>query len=223
MKTVKGNLSEILNGIPEGIKLVAVSKTMPPEVVQEAYEAGQRIFGENKVQDLIMKHPLLPPDIQWHFIGHLQTNKIKFIAPFVDMVESVDSLKLLKELDKEAFKCGRVIKCLLQFHIATEETKFGLDVPEGEALLESEEFKSLKNIQIAGVMGMATYTENEQHVRQEFRELKRIFQLFKYKYFPSDAGFSEISMGMSGDYPIAIEEGSTMVRIGTAIFGTRQI
>jgi len=221
MTTIKENLAEILKGIPAGTKLVAVSKTMPAEAVREAYDAGQRAFGENKVQELTQKYPLLPADIHWHFIGHLQTNKVRAIVPFVEMIESVDSLKLLREIDKEAARTGRVVKCLLQFHIATEETKFGLDIREGEAILDSPEYKQFKNIQIAGVMGMATFTENHSLVRLEFRELKRIFDHFRQKFFFSEASFKEISMGMSGDYLIAIEEGSTMVRIGTAIFGLR--
>lgn len=218
---INENIDSIKRSIPKGVRLVAVSKTMPPGSVMEAYEAGQRIFGENKAQELILKQPLLPADIQWHFIGHLQTNKVRYLAPFVSLIESVDSLKLLREINREAVKCGRVIPCLLQFHIATEETKYGLDMAEGEALIASEEYKGLKNICIAGVMGMATYTENEGLIRKEFRELRRIFEFLKEKYFSDNQAFREISMGMSGDYMIAIEEGSTMVRIGTAIFGTR--
>jgi PLP dependent protein len=219
--TIKDNLTRTLKDIPAGVKLVAVSKTMPPEVILEAWEAGQRTFGENKAQELINKQPLLPADIQWHFIGHLQTNKVKYIAPFVEMIESVDSLKLLREINKEAAKCGRVINCLLQFHIATEETKYGLDISEAESILKSDEYKALKNIQIAGVMGMATFTDNHDTVRNEFGELVRIFNHLRRKYFRENPGFKEISMGMSGDYLLAIEEGSTIVRIGTAIFGTR--
>jgi len=219
--SVKENLEKVRKEIPANTKLVAVSKTKPNEAVAEAYQAGQRLFGENKAQELITKQPLLPSDIQWHFIGHLQTNKVKYIAPFVAMIESIDSMKLLKEINKEAEKNNRVISCLLQFHIATEESKFGLDLEEAKSLLESEQYKSMKNIKLSGVMGMATFTENEELIRREFRELVRIFHLVKDKYFGQDEGFKEISMGMSGDYQIAIEEGSTIVRIGTAIFGER--
>jgi len=219
---IKESLNRIRKDIPGGVKLVAVSKTMPADLVMEAYEAGQKVFGENKAQEMITKHPQLPEDIQWHFIGHLQTNKVKYIAPFVEMIESIDSLKLLKEINKEAVKNDRQIKCLLQFHIATEETKFGLDLSEAEFLLESDIYKDLVNISVCGVMGMATFTENEALIRSEFRELVRIFHYLKGKYFIDDPSFKEVSMGMTGDYKIAIEEGSTIVRIGTAIFGERR-
>ena len=219
--SVKQNLEEIRNEIPEGVTLVAVSKTMPNEGVMEAYRAGQRIFGENKAQELIRKQPELPEDIEWHFIGHLQTNKVKYIAPFVEMIESIDSLKLLREVNKQAAKNERVVKCLLQFHIATEESKFGLDIGEAESLLESDDYNKLDNIKICGVMGMATFTENEAVVRKEFKELGNIFRYMKDKYFRDEDSFREISMGMTSDYKIAIEEGSTIVRIGTAIFGER--
>lgn len=219
--SVKQNLERIRKELPEGVTLVAVSKTIPNERVMEAYTEGQRIFGENKAQELIRKQPELPGDIRWHFIGHLQTNKVKYIAPFVEMIESIDSLKLLKEVNKHAEKQDRVIRCLLQFHIATEESKFGLDLSEVEEMLESDVYNSLNNIKICGVMGMATFTENEALVRKEFRELVRVFHLLKEKYFQGDDAFREISMGMTSDYRIAIEEGSTIVRIGTAIFGER--
>jgi len=219
--SVKENLQEVIEKIPEYVRLVAVSKTKPNEMIKEVYDAGQRVFGENKVQELIVKYPALPKDIKWHFIGHLQTNKIKFIAPYVFMIEAVDSLKLLKEINKQAQKNERTIDCLLQFHIAVEEVKFGFSKEEAIEMLESESFQSLKNIRIAGVMGMATFTSNMEQVRNEFRTLKNIFDFFKKKYF--DDNFKEISMGMSGDYKIAIEEGSTNVRIGTAIFGGRNL
>jgi len=219
--SVKENLQEVIEKIPEYVRLVAVSKTKPNEMIKEVYDAGQRVFGENKAQELIVKYPALPKDIKWHFIGHLQTNKIKFIAPYVSMIEAVDSLKLLKEINKQAQKNERTIDCLLQFHIAVEEVKFGFSKEEAIEMLESESFQSLKNIRIAGVMGMATFTSNMEQVRNEFRTLKNSFDFFKKKYF--DDNFKEISMGMSGDYKIAIEEGSTNVRIGTAIFGGRNL
>ncbi len=219
--SVKENLFSIINHIPENVKLVAVSKTKPNETIMEAYDAGQRIFGENKVQDLIKKQPELPDDIQWHYIGHLQTNKVKYFAPFISMIEAVDSLKLLKEINKQAKKSNRKINCLLQFHIATEKSKFGLDVDEAKAILQSEEFAELNNISIAGVMGMATYTDDTDIIRLEFRELKKIFDNLKTNFFENNIDFKEISMGMSDDYKIAIEEGSTMVRVGSAIFGAR--
>jgi len=207
--------------IPANVKLVAVSKTKPNQMVWDAYNAGQRIFGENKAQDLANKYPELPHDIRWHFIGHLQTNKVKFIAPFVSMVESVDSLKILHEIDKQAQKAGRIIPCLLQFHIAEEETKFGLDIEEAKGILETEDFGKMKNITLAGVMGMATYTDDYDQVRREFRVLRNIYRQLKITFFSNHPDFKEISMGMSGDYKIAIEEGSTMVRIGSLIFGER--
>ena len=218
---ISENLNRLKNELPEGVKLVAVSKTIPPENIMEAYRYGQRVFGENKAQEIIQKQPLLPGDIEWHFIGHLQTNKVKYIASFVEMVQSIDSLKLLREVNKQAAKYGRIIKCLLQFHIATEETKFGLDLSEAELLLESNEYKILDNILICGVMGMATLTEDEALIRKEFAKLKGIFEELRYKYFPASINYKEISMGMTSDFRIAIEEGSTIVRIGTAIFGGR--
>jgi pyridoxal phosphate enzyme (YggS family) len=220
--SVRENLDKIKKGLPENVTLVAVSKTMPADIIMEAYNSSHRVFGENKAQELIRKQPDLPADIKWHFIGHLQTNKVKFLAPFVEMIESVDSLKLLKEINKQAHKNGRTIRCLLQFHIAAEETKFGLDMEEAGSLLESEECNQLNNIQICGVMGMATFTEDEALIRNEFRKLAGIFREIKERYFQDDEDFKELSMGMTGDYPIAIEEGSTIVRIGTAIFGERE-
>ncbi len=218
---ISKNLIKIKGGIADTVKLVAVSKTKPVEDIVEAYNAGQRIFGENKVQELIYKQPELPGDIQWHFIGHMQTNKVKFIAPFVSMIEAVDSLKLLREIDKQAAKNHRTINCMMQFHIAGEDTKFGLDLDEAGEILESPDFKELKNVNICGVMGMATFTDDMGQVRGEFRNLKKIFDELKSRYFSASDEFKEISMGMSGDYQIAIEEGSTMVRIGSLIFGER--
>lgn len=207
--------------LPEGVQLVAVSKTKPNEAIIEAYQAGQRVFGENKVQEMTEKYEALPKDIQWHLIGHLQTNKVKYIAPFVHMIHAVDSLKLLKEINKEAAKNDRVIDCLLQFHIASEETKFGLSFEEATELLESEDFILMENIRIAGVMGMASFVEDEEQVADEFRTLYNYFQIIKSHHFKFNPEFKEISMGMSGDYQIAVEEGSTMVRIGSTIFGGR--
>ena len=219
--SVAFNLEKLYREIPTHVKIVAVSKTMPADAILEAYNAGHRLFGENKSQELISKQPQLPQDMLWHFIGHLQTNKVKYIAPFIEMIESVDSLKLLQEIDKQAEKNGRVIKCLLQFHIATEETKFGLDLEEANALLDSVEYHSLKNVSICGVMGMASFTDDTDLVRREFRSLKAMESQLRDKFFKERPEFCEISMGMTGDYRLAIEEGSTIVRIGTGIFGTR--
>jgi pyridoxal phosphate enzyme (YggS family) len=190
----------------------------PVESIQAVYDTGQRRFGENRVQDLILKQPLLPFDIEWHFIGHLQTNKVKFIAPFVRVIESVDSIKLLTEIDKEASRSNRIIDCLLEIYIASEESKYGLDLGEARGLLSSSEFPRLKNVRIRGVMGMATYTDDIARVRKEFRSLKNTFTILLKEFFPENPDFCEISMGMSGDYRVAIEEGSTMVRIGSKIF-----
>ncbi len=218
---IKENLEELKKEIPEHVKLVAVSKTKPVEAVREAYDAGQRLFGENKAQEIIFKQPELPDDIKWHFIGHLQRNKVKNLAPFVEIIESVDSLRLLREINKEAIKNNRIIPVLFQFHIASEETKFGLDLDEARQILESEQYPEMKNIRIDGVMGMATFTENETMLRKEFTLLRNIYETLKKEYFESAKHFKEISMGMTGDYKIAIDEGSTIVRIGTAIFGER--
>ena len=218
---IKSNLQEIQKQIPPHVKLIAVSKTKPNEDILEAYHTGQLMFGENKAQELQLKYTQLPKDIQWHFIGHLQTNKIKYIAPFVHLIHSVDSFKLLVEIDKEAKKNDRIIDCLLQFYIATEETKYGFDMDEAELSLGSEIYSTLKNIRVVGVMGMATYTEDEQLIRTEFKQLKMYFDTLKTKYFGNNEYFKELSMGMTSDYHIAIQEGSTMVRIGSAIFGER--
>lgn len=207
----------------DGVTLVAVSKYQEAAAVQEAYDAGQRIFGENIVQELVDKQAQLPQDIQWHLIGHLQTNKVKYIAPFVSLIESVDSLKLLIEINKQAAKHNRVINCLLQIYIADEETKFGLGFDEAVELLRSEEFSQLKNIRITGLMGIASNNAQEKQTIEEFRELKVLFDGIKVSFFRKDEAFKEISMGMSGDYKLAVEEGSTMVRIGSSIFGKRKI
>lgn len=207
----------------DGVKLVAVSKNHPAQAVMEAYEAGQRVFGENLVQEMVEKQAQLPADIEWHLIGHLQTNKVKYIAPFVKLIESVDSLKLLKEINKHAAKHNRVIDCLLQIYIADEETKFGLGFDEAVELLRSEEFTELKNVRIIGLMGIATNSTSEKQTMAEFNELKVLFDGIKMSFFRKDDFFKEISMGMSADYKIAIEEGSTMVRIGSNIFGKRVI
>ncbi|HDR50628.1 MAG TPA: YggS family pyridoxal phosphate-dependent enzyme [Mariniphaga anaerophila] len=215
------NIAEIKQSLPDGVKLVAVSKKKSPEIIMKAYNAGHKIFGENKAQELIQKQEKLPKDIEWHFIGHLQTNKAKYLAPFVSMIHGIDSFKILKTVNKEAQKNNRIIPCLLQFHIAEESTKFGLSEEEAYEILDSPEYKALKNISIVGVMGMATYTDDEQQVRNEFRFLKKIFDKLKKEYFPRKKGFKEISMGMSDDYLIAVEEGSIIVRIGSKIFGAR--
>lgn len=219
--SISENLIKIKNALSDVVKLAAVSKTHSAIEIMEAYSTGHRCFAENKAQELSAKFTQLPGDIEWHFIGHMQTNKVKFIAPFVSMIHSVDSLKLLQVINKEAAKNKRVISCLLQFHIAEEDTKFGLSLEEAEELLYSESYTALKNIQIAGVMGMATFTENQEQVRREFRHLKSVFDSLKAKFFSKDPVFCEISMGMSDDYQIAIEEGSTIVRIGSSIFGSR--
>ena len=212
---------EIRASLPAGVCLVAVSKFKPAEDIAALYQHGQRVFGENHAQEMKAKHEVLPQDIEWHFIGHLQTNKIKYIAPYVSLIHSIDSFDLLKEVNKHAVKNNRVIPCLLQFHIANEETKFGFTFEECEAMLNDPGFIELKNVEIHGVMGMATFTDNMEQVREEFQHLHQIFQELKTIYFAQNPDFKEISMGMSEDYPIAIEEGSTLIRIGSAIFGPR--
>lgn len=218
---IKENIEQIVAGLPEGVKLIAVSKTKPVEDIQEAYDWGQRAFGENRPQEMALKYQALPKDIEWHMIGQLQEKNVKYIAPFVRLVHSVDSLKLLLKLDKEAVKYDRTIGCLLEFHIAEEHTKSGLVYEQAVEILESEQYKALEHVRIVGVMGIATYTENTQLVRQEFRQLKQIFEQLKERFFTGKPEFKEISMGMSGDYHIAVEEGCTMVRIGSSIFGRR--
>ena len=218
---VKENLEKIRKTVPDGVVLVAVSKTKPVEDIQEAYEAGQRVFGENHALEMRDKHEVLPKDIDWHFIGHLQTNKIKYIIPFTRLIHSIDTFNLLQAVNKEAVKHDRVVDCLLQFHIAEEETKFGLNMEEAEDILNSDVFKAMKNVRICGVMGMATNTDDMVQVRKEFKHLKDIFTTLKSKFFTDCEWFKEISMGMSHDYPIAIEEGATLVRVGSKIFGER--
>ncbi len=219
--SIKANLQEVLAGITKDVTLVAVSKFHPNESIMEAYEAGQRIFGESKVQEMTQKYETLPKDIEWHFIGHLQSNKIKYMAPYVNMIHAIDSLSLLKEIDKHAKKVNRTISCLLQIHIAKEETKFGFSFDECRIMLNEEEWKKLDNIRICGVMGMATNCDDQKEIREEFNSLHNFFKEIKEEYFKDEESFKEISMGMSGDYEIAIEEGSTMVRVGSKIFGER--
>jgi PLP dependent protein len=208
---------------PKSVQLVAVSKTKPNEAIAAMYALGQRVFGENNALELKEKHATLPKDIQWHFIGHLQTNKVKYIAPFVQLIHAVDSLRLLEEIDKQAKKNHRIINCLLQFKIAKEATKQGGSLEDGEAILQAADYQSFKNIKIIGVMGMATFTDNAEQVRSEFRALHDIFRHLQTKYFITQPDFREISMGMSDDFHIAIEEGSTMVRIGSLLFKNDEI
>lgn len=218
------NLQQIKATIPTNVTLVAVSKTKPNTAILEAYQTGQRIFGENKVQELAEKHESLPKDIEWHMIGHLQTNKVKYIAPFVSLIHGVDSFKLLKEINKRAAQNERVINCLLQVHIAEEETKFGFDEKEIMELIDNTEFKAFKNIKIVGLMGMATYTNDDAQVRKEFKTLKFFFdklQTINLEPRTSNFKLQILSMGMSGDYQLAIEEGSTVIRVGSSIFGER--
>lgn len=214
-------IQQLKNELPENVQLIAVSKTKPNADIQVAYDAGQRVFGENKVQELADKYKALPKDIEWHLIGHLQTNKVKYIAPFVALIHAVDSLKLLQEINKQALKNDRIINCLLQFFIASEDTKFGFSIEEAQDMLSSPAFFELKNIKIVGVMGMASFVDDEGQVEKEFKNLHSYFQLLKSSVFESNADFKEISMGMSGDYKIAIAQGSTMVRLGSTIFGNR--
>ena len=218
--SIKNNLLEIKSQLPENVTLVAVSKTKPVSDLMEAYNAGQRIFGENKIQEMTEKWETMPKDIQWHMIGHVQTNKVKFMAEYIALIHGVDSLKLLQEIDKQAKKHNRVIDCLLQMYIADEETKFGLDEKELAEILNSTEFKALQNIKIVGLMGMATFTENQNQIKKEFQNLKTIFDKIN-KLSIVNYQLSIISMGMSGDYQLAIECGSTMIRIGSSIFGGR--
>ncbi|OAB29741.1 hypothetical protein SAMN05444395_107102 [Flavobacterium fryxellicola] len=215
--SIAQNLLSIQSALPAQVTLVAVSKTKPISDLMEAYEAGQRIFGENKIQEMAEKWEAMPKDIQWHMIGHVQTNKVKFMAPFVSLIHGVDSLKLVQEINKQAVKANRVIDCLLQIHIAEEETKFGLDQQELTSLLSSSAFQEMRNIRIVGLMGMATFTDNKDQIKKELTHLKSIFDSFAVR----NPQFTILSMGMSGDYQLAIECGSTMVRIGSSIFGGR--
>lgn len=218
--SIAENLDEINNSIPENISLIAVSKTKPVNVILEAYYAGQKVFGENKIQEMVQKYEELPKDIEWHMIGHLQSNKVKYMAHFVHLIHGVDSFKTLKEINKQAVKHNRTINCLLQLKIAKEETKFGLTINEAEQLLNSKELNGLKNINIKGLMGMASFTNDKTIIRTEFKALINYFKSLR-KYTTTNFNPSIISMGMSGDYKIAIEEGSNMIRIGSAIFGER--
>ncbi|MCF0048885.1 YggS family pyridoxal phosphate-dependent enzyme [Dyadobacter sp. LJ53] len=220
MPSIAENIGQIEKGLKQETRLIAVTKTKPVEVLLEAYQAGCKRFGENKVQEMTAKHEALPKDIEWHMIGHLQTNKVKYMAPYVTLVHSVDSFKLLKEINKEAAKNDRVIDCLLQIFIAQEETKFGLSEEEAVEILTTPALKTLKNVRILGLMGMASNTADEQAVRNEFRGLKSLFESFK-KYNSEQISMQELSMGMSADYAIAMEEGSTLVRVGSFIFGSR--
>jgi pyridoxal phosphate enzyme (YggS family) len=219
--SIKDQFEKIQKSIPEEVTLVAVSKTKPDEDLMEAYRAGARIFGENKVQELVGKHERLPKDIEWHMIGHLQSNKVKYIAPFVSLIHAVDSLKLLKEINKEARKNERSIDCLIQLHIAQEDSKFGFNPENIEAVMSEIVANNWENIKVVGLMGMATFTDNETQIRQEFKTLKNSFEQLKSGIQKNNPDFKTISMGMSGDYQIAIEEGSTMVRVGSRIFGLR--
>lgn len=218
---IKNNILKLVQTLPASCRLIVVSKTQPVKAIEEAYASGHRIFGENKVQELVAKHEALPTDIEWHLIGHLQTNKVKYIAPFVHLIHAVDSLKLLQEIDKQAAKAGRVINCLLQIHIAQEDTKFGLSPEEAEALIRTSEVHALAHVRVVGLMGMATFTHDHDQVRQEFKQLKALFEKLKHSTLPPNVTMQELSMGMSGDYTLAVEEGSTLIRIGTAIFGER--
>ena len=219
--SISKNINQILSQIPDSVKLVAVSKTKPKEDIVEAYNGNYKIFGENKVQELVEKYEALPKDIEWHMIGHLQSNKVKYIAPFVHLIHAVDNFKLLKTINKEALKNNRTINCLLQMHIAKEETKFGFSIDEIKKMLDSDEYKNLENVNIIGVMGMATFTDDKEIVASEFQYLNDCFNNLKTKYFFKNPDFKELSMGMSGDYKIAIEKGSTIIRVGSSIFGER--
>lgn len=218
---IKTALIHIQKQIPKGVTLIAVSKTKPIELLEEAYQAGQRIFGENKALEVADKFNQLPKDIEWHFIGHLQTNKVKYIAPFITLIHSVDSFKILNKINTEAVKNNRIISILLQFHIAEETSKFGFSLVSANEMLSTTDFLKLENIHIIGIMGMATFTSDSDKVKLEFKKLKSIFDSLKANHFEGDSAFKEISMGMSGDFQIAISEGSTMVRVGSSIFGAR--
>lgn len=222
VKMVKENIEKIKATLLPGVKLVAVSKFHPAEMIQEAYESGQRVFGESHVQEIAGKHEMLPKDIEWHFIGHLQTNKVKYIAPYISLIQSVDSLKLLKEIDKQAAKCGRVIDVLLQLHVAAEETKFGFAPDEVKCLVESEDFAALQHVRVVGIMAMATNTDDEARIVSDFECAHDVFESLKKSHFADKPEFCELSMGMSGDYLLAQQHGSTMVRVGSSIFGERQ-
>jgi PLP dependent protein len=219
--SVSANLEQIKQQLPAHCKLIAVSKTHPPETIMDAYRAGHRVFGENKVQELTDKREALPDDIEWHLIGHLQSNKVKYVAPFVSLIHAVDSLKLLQEINKQGKKINRAIPCLLQIHIASEDTKFGFSETEIIDMMRSDEAQQMDFVNVRGLMGMATFTENHHQIRSEFKGLKNLFEKLKSGNLPRGFEMTELSMGMSGDYQIAIEEGSTMIRVGSAIFGQR--
>lgn len=219
--SIADNLKQVLAELPQGVRLVAVSKFHPNEAIEEAYQAGQRIFGESKVQEMTAKYETLPKDIEWHFIGHLQTNKIKYMIPYVAMIHGIDTYKLLTEVNKQAAKAGRIVNCLLQIHVAQEETKFGFSFEECTEMLEKEDWKNLSHISLQGVMGMASNTDDMEQVRREFKSLHEYFLKIKQSYFSGNDAFKHISMGMSHDYPIALEEGATLVRVGSKIFGER--
>ena len=220
--SIAENLKTVKASLPEGVRLVAVSKYHPVEDVEEAYRAGQRIFGESHEQEIRIKHEQMPKDIEWHFIGHLQTNKVKYIVPYIDMIEAVDSLKLLRELEKQAAKCGRVVKVLLELHIAEEATKYGLTLDNCRELLAGGEWRDMEHVKICGLMMMASFTDNKEQVAREFQTACDFFDEVKRDYFVGNDEFCERSWGMSDDYPIAVEHGSTMVRVGTMIFGARK-
>lgn len=215
------NITTLLKEIPQNVKIIAVSKTIPVSVILEVYKMGQRAFGENKVQELLHKQALLPADIEWHLIGHLQTNKVKMVVPFVRLIHSVDSLKLLAEINKEAGKINRVVDCLFQIRIAREENKSGMSYEDAVQILESNNYQDFKNVRVIGLMGIATFTDDNVIIKDEFAKLGQFFQLLKQRFFRNDHTFSELSIGMSGDYKLGIEAGSTMIRIGTLIFGER--
>lgn len=221
MSDIARNIITLREEIPANVRIVAVSKLKSADDILKAYNAGQKIFGENRVQELFKKYNSLPRDIEWHFIGHLQSNKVRQIASFVNMIHSVDTFRLLQVIDREAAKAGRIIDCLLQFYIATEETKYGFSLSEVLEMLESEDFQKLKNIRICGVMGMASFIDDDDQIRREFMYLSECFRRLKDEFFSGDDAFKELSMGMSGDYKIALEEGSTIVRLGSTIFGSR--
>ena len=218
---VKSHLHEVLDTLPQGVRLVAISKYHPNEYIEAAYEEGQRVFGESHEQELRQKHLSLPQDIEWHFIGHLQTNKVKYITPYVTMIEAVDSLKLLREINKQAEKCGRRIKVLLELHIAEEATKYGLSLDACRELLAAGEWREMQHVQICGLMMMASFVDDEAQIRQEMQTARDFFDEVKAQYFADDDAFCERSWGMSDDYPIALQTGSTMIRVGTKIFGPR--
>lgn len=218
---IADNLQQVLNELPEGVRLVAVSKFHPNEAIEEAYRSGQRVFGESKVQEMTAKYESLPKDIEWHFIGHLQTNKIKYIVPYVALIHGIDSYKLLVEVNKQAEKVGKVVNCLLQLHIAEEETKFGFSFDECRDMLAESEWKTLSNIQLCGLMGMATNTDDNEQIEKEFCSLSSFFKEVKDSWFADTEAFRELSMGMSHDYHQAIAAGSTLIRVGSKIFGDR--